>query len=76
MTSVSKKGTQIYYFFSLESPSKLTPSTFPSGAPKREILVYRAFCVSLKELIKIPVIRRPQARNTHPCSPKVGPLWK
>ena len=33
MTSGSKKGTQIYYFFSLKSPSKRTPSRFPSGAP-------------------------------------------
>ena len=33
MTSGFKKGAQIYYFFSLKSPSKRTPSRFPSGAP-------------------------------------------
>ena len=33
MTSGSKKGTQIYYFFSRKSPSKWTPSRFPSRAP-------------------------------------------
>jgi len=39
----------------------------------REIPFYRPFCVSLKDLIKIPLIRRPQERNAPPCSPKAGP---
>jgi hypothetical protein len=31
--SGSKKGTQIYLFFSLKSPSKRTPSRFPNRTP-------------------------------------------
>jgi len=33
MASGSKKGTQIYYPFLSESPSKRIPSRFPNGAP-------------------------------------------
>jgi hypothetical protein len=33
MISGSKKGTQLYVFFSLKNPSKRTPSRFPNGAP-------------------------------------------
>jgi hypothetical protein len=42
----------------------------------REIPICRAFCISLKSLIKIPVISRPYGRSTPPCSPLAGPLWK
>ena len=76
MTSGSKKGTQIYYFFSLKSPSKWTPSRFPSGAPVERETCLQDICIYLKDLIKIPLVRRHQERNAHPCSPKVGPLWK
>jgi len=76
MTSGSKKGTQIYYFFSLKSPSKQTLSRFPSGAPMERDTRLQGICVTLKDLIKIPLIRRPQERNAHPCSQKLGPLCK
>jgi len=33
MASGSKKGTQIYFFFSLKSPGKQTPSRFLNRAP-------------------------------------------
>jgi hypothetical protein len=37
MASRSKKGTQIFFFFSLKSPGKQTPSRFLNRAPmKRE----------------------------------------
>jgi hypothetical protein len=56
MSSDSKKGTQIYFFFSLMSPGKQTPTRFPTGPVWREIPVYRAFCIfciSLENLIKL-----------------------
>jgi hypothetical protein len=40
--SGSKKGTQIYFFFSLKSPGKRTPGS-PTGPLWREIPVYKAF---------------------------------
>jgi len=43
ITSGSKKGTQIYYFFSLKSPANEAPPGSPVGLPWREILVHRAF---------------------------------
>jgi hypothetical protein len=49
MTSGSKKGTQIY--FSLKSPGKRTPPGSPTGPLWRGRPVYRAFCISLKNLI-------------------------
>jgi hypothetical protein len=33
MSSESKKGTQIYFFFSLKNPGKQIPSRFPNGGP-------------------------------------------
>jgi len=37
----SKKGTQIYFLFSLKSPGKRTPSSLPNRAPKeREREIY------------------------------------
>jgi len=33
MSSGSKKGTQIYFFFSLKNPGKRTPSSFHDRAP-------------------------------------------
>jgi hypothetical protein len=43
----SKKVTQIYFFFSVISPGKRTPSRCPNG-PYGEIPVYRAFLHVLK----------------------------
>jgi hypothetical protein len=57
--SRSKKGTQIYYFFSLKSPHKRTPSRFASWAPMERNIHLQDIYISLKDLIKIPVIRRP-----------------
>jgi hypothetical protein len=73
MASGSKKGTQIYFSFLSKVPTKEPPPGSPTGPLWREILVYRAFCISLKDLIKIPLIRRPQERSAHPRSPKQGP---
>jgi hypothetical protein len=36
------------------------PPGSPTGPLWREIIVYRAFCISLRDLIKIPLIIRPQ----------------
>jgi hypothetical protein len=59
ITSGSKKGTQIYYFFSLKSPSKRTPSRFTSGASMERNTRPQGIYISLKDLVKIPLIRRP-----------------
>ena len=73
MASGSKKGTQIYYLYSLKSPSKRTPSRFPSGDRMERDTRLQGIFISLKDLIKIPLIRRPQERSVHPCSLKRGP---
>jgi hypothetical protein len=57
-TSGSKKGNQIYYYFSLGSPHKRTPSRFASGAPMERDTRLQGIYISLKDLI-IPLIRRP-----------------
>jgi hypothetical protein len=44
MSSGSKKGTQIYFFFSPKNPGKRTPSRFPHRVSmERERPVYKAF---------------------------------
>ena len=63
MTSGSKKGTQIYYFFSFKSYSKRTASRFLSGAPVERDTRLQGICISLKDLIKIPLMIRPQKRK-------------
>jgi hypothetical protein len=50
LPSGSKKGTQIYFFFSLKSPGKRTPSRFPNRAPmERYIPVYGVFFTYLSK---------------------------
>jgi len=58
MSSVSKKGTQIYYSFLSKSPGKWIPSRFPTGAPMESntrlqgvftsLLIYLSFYLSLR----------------------------
>jgi len=64
MTSGSKKEAQKYCFFSFKSPSKRTPSRFPSGAPMERDTHLQGICVSLKDLIRIPLKKVP--RKKHP----------
>ena len=72
MTSGSKKGTQIYYFFPLKSPSKRTTSKYPSGAPMdRDTHLQGIWHIS-----KGQNKNSSNKKDPHPCSPKVGPLWK
>jgi hypothetical protein len=69
MPPVSKKGTQIYFFFSLKSPSKRTLSKFPSRAPYGERYLFTGHFsylkihtkTSLNNLfsLKIPKKKRP-----------------
>ena len=49
--SGSKKGTQIYYFFSLRSPRKRTPSMFTSGASMERNTHPQGIYVSLTYLL-------------------------
>jgi len=53
----SKKGTEIYFFFSLKSPSKQTPSSLPNMAPmERERYTHlQDIFTYLENRIKIPL---------------------
>jgi hypothetical protein len=50
MASVSKKGTQIYFSFLSKVPANEPPPSSPTGPLWRGWPVYRAFCISLKNL--------------------------
>jgi len=51
MSSRSKKGTQIYFSFLSKVPANKPPPRFPNWSLGRGRPVYRAFCISLKNLI-------------------------
>jgi hypothetical protein len=51
MTSRSKKGTQIYFSFLSKVPANESLPGSPTGPLWRGRPVYRAFCISLKNLI-------------------------
>jgi hypothetical protein len=51
MTSGSKKGAQIYFFFLSKVPANEPPPGSPTGPLWRGRPVYRAFCMYLKNLI-------------------------
>jgi hypothetical protein len=51
MASGSKKGTQIYFSFLSKVPANEPPPGCPTGPLCRERLIYREFCISLKNLI-------------------------
>jgi len=59
MSFGSMKGSQIYFSFHSKMPANECPPGFPTQPLWRQILVYGVFCISLKNLIKIPLIRRP-----------------
>ena len=52
ITSGSKNGTQIYYFFSVKSPRKRTPTRYTSGAPMERDTRLQDIYISLKDLTK------------------------
>jgi hypothetical protein len=51
MASRSKKGAQIYFSFLSQVPANEPPPGSPTGPLWRGRPVYRAFCISLKNLI-------------------------
>jgi len=51
MTSRSKKGTQIYFSFLSKVPANEPTPGSPTGPQCSGRPVYRAFCISLKNLI-------------------------
>jgi len=51
MTSGSKKGTQMYFSNLSKVPANTTPPGSPTGPLRRERPAYRAFCISLRNLI-------------------------
>jgi hypothetical protein len=56
MSSGSKKGTRIYV--SLKNPGRRTPPGSTSGSLWGQIAVYRAFCITLENLINIPLNKK------------------
>jgi hypothetical protein len=52
MASGSKKETQIYFSFLSKVLAKVPPLSSPTGPLWRVMLVYKVFCISLKDLIK------------------------
>jgi len=84
MSSGSKKGTQIYFFFSLK---KVPPNERPPGSPTgplwKEIPIYRAFFfTSLETIVKIPLnknfflLSKALRKQRPSVFPKSGALWK
>jgi hypothetical protein len=51
MASGSKKGTKIYFSFLSKVPANEPPPGSPQGPLWRGRTAYRAFCISLKNLI-------------------------
>jgi hypothetical protein len=51
MASRSKKGTQIYFTFLSKVPANEPPPGSPTGPLWRGSPAYRAFCISVKNLI-------------------------
>jgi hypothetical protein len=66
MTSGSRKGTQIYFSFLSKAPANKPPPGSPTGPLQRGRPAYRAFYITLKNLI----FRVPQRR-----SPPRDPLY-
>ena len=65
VSSVSKKGTQIYFSFLSKILADKPPLGSPTGPLWREIPVYRSFCISFENLIKIPLNKK-ALRKKHP----------
>jgi hypothetical protein len=73
MSSGSKKGTQIYYPFHSESPSKWIPSRFPSGAPMDRDTCLQGIFTSL-DIPRFIFPSESPGREPRPCS-LTGSPW-
>ena len=72
MSSGSKKGTQIYFSFSLKNLGKRTPSRFPNRVPMDRHTRLQGICISLKKLIKIPLNKKALRKKRTSMFPKSG----
>jgi len=72
MSSGSKKGTQIYFSFLSKILADDAPPGSPTGPLWREITVYREFCISLENLIKIPLNKKTLRKKRPSMFPKSG----
>jgi hypothetical protein len=72
MSSWSMKGTQIYFSFLSNNRTNEPPPVSPTGPLWREILVYRAFCISLEDLIKIPLNKMALRKKRPSLFPEIG----
>ena len=55
----------LWFFFPLKNPSKWTPSRFPNRAPVERDTYLQGICISLRNLIKIPLNKK-ALRKKHP----------
>ena len=65
MSSGSKRGTEIYFSFSLKSPSKWTPSRFPNRVPVERDTCLQGILHISQNIIKIPLNKK-SLRKKHP----------
>jgi len=72
MSSGSKKGTQIYFFFSLKNPGKRTLSRLPNRVPMDRDTHLLGICISLENLIKIPLNKKALRKKCTSMFPKSG----
>jgi hypothetical protein len=66
------KGTQICFSFLSKIRANEPPSVSPTGPVWREVLVYRVFCISLENLIKIPLNEKFVRKKRPYLFPKIG----
>ena len=72
MSSGSQKGTQICFSFSLKNPGKQTPSRFPNGVLMDRDTHLQGICISLENLIKIPLNKKALRKKCTSMFPKSG----
>ena len=72
MPSGSKKGTQIYFYFSLNNPGKRTPSRFPNRAPVERDTHLQGILISLDNLVKNPLNKNALRKKRPSMFPKSG----
>ena len=69
---VHERNPDILFSLLSKLPANEPPPVSPTGSLCREILVYRAFCISLEKLIKIPLNKRPLRKKRPSLLPKSG----
>jgi hypothetical protein len=71
-SSGSKKGTQIYFYFSLKNPGKRTPSRFPNRAPVERDTRLQGILHISRYPHKIPLNKKALRKKRPSIFPKIG----